>query len=87
MKAPRARVSAVSAVSQAGQGAARLASVQVRRVGALRCELGGEPIAHPDEISVEEPLEIRVAGETLAVTMRTPGTITSWRRDFSSPKG
>ena len=26
-----------------------------------------------DSIAVEEPLEIRVAGETLAVTMRTPG--------------
>jgi FdhD protein len=26
-----------------------------------------------DEVAVEEPLEIRVAGETLAVTMRTPG--------------
>jgi FdhD protein len=28
---------------------------------------------HADELSVEEPLEIRVLGETLAVTMRTPG--------------
>jgi FdhD protein len=26
-----------------------------------------------DDIAVEEPLEIRVAGDTLAVTMRTPG--------------
>jgi FdhD protein len=26
-----------------------------------------------DEVAVEEPLEIRVAGEALAVTMRTPG--------------
>src|SRR5438105_12173748 len=26
-----------------------------------------------DEVAVEEPLEIRVAGEPLAVTMRTPG--------------
>ena len=29
--------------------------------------------AAPDEIVQEEPLEIRAAGETLAVTMRTPG--------------
>jgi len=27
----------------------------------------------PDEIAVEEPLEIRVAGRPIAVTMRTPG--------------
>ena len=27
----------------------------------------------PDEVAVEEPLEIRVAGEPVAVTMRTPG--------------
>src|SRR5258706_12393139 len=29
--------------------------------------------AHADEVAVEEPLEIRVDGEPLAVTMRTPG--------------
>ncbi|HKO53792.1 MAG TPA: formate dehydrogenase accessory sulfurtransferase FdhD [Polyangiaceae bacterium] len=29
--------------------------------------------SHPDELATEEPLEIRVAGEPLAVTMRTPG--------------
>ena len=29
--------------------------------------------ARSDEIAVEEPLEIRVAGDPLAVTMRTPG--------------
>ncbi len=28
---------------------------------------------HPDQLSVEEPLEIRIAGETYATTMRTPG--------------
>ena len=27
----------------------------------------------PDEIAVEEPLEIRVDGRPIAVTMRTPG--------------
>ncbi len=32
--------------------------------------VGGES---PDELVVEEPLEIRVAGDALAVTMRTPG--------------
>jgi len=28
---------------------------------------------HPDIVAVEEPLEVRVDGETVAVTMRTPG--------------
>src|SRR2546430_16603901 len=28
---------------------------------------------HADRVAVEEPLEIRVGGEPLAVTMRTPG--------------
>jgi len=27
----------------------------------------------PDRLAVEEPLELRVAGKPLAVTMRTPG--------------
>src|SRR5918999_2498594 len=29
--------------------------------------------AEPDELAVEEPLEIRVGGQPVAVTMRTPG--------------
>ena len=29
--------------------------------------------AETDDVAVEEPLEIRVAGDALAVTMRTPG--------------
>lgn len=34
----------------------------------------GENLAHRiNDVAVEEPLEIRVAGETLATTMRTPG--------------
>src|SRR5437763_5001899 len=34
---------------------------------------GGDRIGDRDELAVEEPLEIRVDGEPLAVTMRTPG--------------
>jgi FdhD protein len=30
-------------------------------------------VEEPDEVAVEEPLEIRVGGEPVAVTMRTPG--------------
>src|SRR3990172_2931630 len=29
--------------------------------------------SEPDELAVEEPLEIRIGGEPIAVTMRTPG--------------
>lgn len=34
---------------------------------------GGETFARPDTLAAEEPLEIRVGGRPLAVTMRTPG--------------
>ncbi|MEC3980474.1 formate dehydrogenase accessory sulfurtransferase FdhD [Amycolatopsis sp. H20-H5] len=33
----------------------------------------GVPDARPDTLTVEEPLEIRVGGKPLSVTMRTPG--------------
>jgi len=35
---------------------------------------GGAVEARADEVAVEEPLEIRISGETLAITMRTPGS-------------
>jgi FdhD protein len=41
---------------------------EVRRIAPQ----GAQP-AFEDEVVVEEPLEIRAAGETLALTMRTPG--------------
>jgi FdhD protein len=41
-----------------------------RRV--LRLE-GGRQVTRPDTLAVEEPLEIRVAGAAVTVTMRTPG--------------
>jgi FdhD protein len=34
---------------------------------------GGQRSTRPDTLAVEEPLEIRLAGTSLAVTMRTPG--------------
>ncbi|KWX09094.1 hypothetical protein TR74_11650, partial [Carbonactinospora thermoautotrophica] len=34
---------------------------------------GDRRVARPDTLVAEEPLEIRVAGRPLAVTMRTPG--------------
>ena len=52
---------------------ARSPSAQVSPIDALRSE-PGQPLArHPDELSVEEPLEIRIVGESYATTMRTPG--------------
>ncbi|HEX3849440.1 MAG TPA: formate dehydrogenase accessory sulfurtransferase FdhD [Polyangiaceae bacterium] len=46
---------------------------QVARIETLRSEADSRLSARTDELCVEEPLEIRVAGEPLAVTMRTPG--------------
>lgn len=43
-------------------------SVQRRHVPSAQL-----PAAHSDEIAVEEPLEIRLAGDTFATIMRTPG--------------
>src|SRR3954466_16222863 len=40
-----------------------------------------------DEVAVEEPLEIRVAGEPLAVTMRTPGHDHELVAGFLFPRG
>jgi len=34
---------------------------------------GGAAPSRADVVALEEPLEIRVAGDTVAITMRTPG--------------
>jgi FdhD protein len=39
----------------------------------VRIDLRGPVQRRPDALAVEEPLEIRIAGAPLAVTMRTPG--------------
>ncbi|BDH59030.1 formate dehydrogenase accessory sulfurtransferase FdhD [Tsukamurella sp. PLM1] len=46
--------------------------ITVRRAVA-KVTVGQEPLRRIDTLAVEEPLEIRVAGTPLAVTMRTPG--------------
>ena len=38
-----------------------------------RSENGASPALEPDHLATEEPLEIRVDGRALSVTMRTPG--------------
>ncbi len=50
----------------ANREAARDVAIVRYREGALRP-------AQPDEVAVEEPLEIRVEGRSVAVVMRTPG--------------
>lgn len=47
-------------------------SVGVERLGVLRYS-GEICAALEDAVAVEEPLEIRIAGEPVAITMRTPG--------------
>jgi FdhD protein len=39
----------------------------------LRITVGESPKRQPDSLAGEEPLELRVGGRSLAVTMRTPG--------------
>ncbi|HWE04058.1 MAG TPA: formate dehydrogenase accessory sulfurtransferase FdhD [Tepidisphaeraceae bacterium] len=39
----------------------------------LRYQAGQIPSRQPDELAIEEPLEIRVKGKAVSVTMRTPG--------------
>lgn len=45
----------------------------IRSADVERLSSGGTVETRADEVAVEEPLEIRISGETLAVTMRTPG--------------
>ena len=39
----------------------------------VRHRTGAKPISRKDQLAREDPLEIRVRGESVAVTMRTPG--------------
>jgi FdhD protein len=39
----------------------------------VRWKKGTAPKREPDEVAKEEPLEIRVRGQSVAITMRTPG--------------
>ena len=39
----------------------------------LRCRASHAPVVETDHLAREEPLEIRVDGRSVAVTMRTPG--------------
>ncbi|TFD73963.1 formate dehydrogenase accessory sulfurtransferase FdhD [Cryobacterium fucosi] len=49
-----------------------MSRITVRRK-VVRLTVGHTPITREDLLAVEEPLEIRVNGRSLAITMRTPG--------------
>jgi FdhD protein len=48
-------------------------SPEITRAEILRWRQGESPRREPDALAREEPLEIRVRGQSVAVTMRTPG--------------
>lgn len=61
-------------------GLKKLASSRAAETGSetvsipiVRCEVGKLPQQQSDTLVCEEPLEIRVRGKSIAVTMRTPG--------------
>jgi FdhD protein len=58
----------------------------VRAVEVVRRN-GAAPVSQRDEVAVEEPLEIRVDGAPLAVTMRTPGEDEALAAGFLAGEG
>ncbi|BCI89722.1 hypothetical protein NIIDMKKI_49280 [Mycobacterium kansasii] len=62
----------------------------MRRVTARRRvrHLAADQVStRPDTLVVEEPLEIRVDGAPVTVTMRTPGSDFELAQGFCLPKG
>jgi FdhD protein len=48
---------------------------------------GGDSVARPDTLVVEEPLEIRINGKPVTVTMRTPGSDVELAQGFLLTEG
>ncbi len=57
------------------------------RVVPIRREEGGATTLREDAVAVEEPLELRVDGQSLAVVMRTPGHDTELAAGFLLSEG
>ncbi len=51
----------------------KLTTAESSPVEILRCRAGAPPKRKKDRLATEEPLEIRVRGRSVVVTMRTPG--------------
>src|SRR6185436_9422404 len=47
--------------------------MKTRQKDLLRWTAGSKPVSSPDDLAVEEPLEIQVETRSVSVTMRTPG--------------
>ena len=47
--------------------------VSTTRRAVVRIDTGGEPARRPDDLAVESPLVLGLAGEAIATLMRTPG--------------
>ncbi|MDX1953303.1 MAG: formate dehydrogenase accessory sulfurtransferase FdhD [Verrucomicrobiota bacterium] len=45
----------------------------VRELPILRCAANSSAVSQVDAVSVEEPIEFRIGGEAISITMRTPG--------------
>src|SRR2546423_2793100 len=58
---------------QARIGRQTMKSVGIESDKIIRRRADGELEYQPDDLTIEEPLEIRIARRTLAITMRTPG--------------
>src|SRR5438067_2934986 len=71
-------------VDDVGMEAAFDRHVARAAIGRVR---GGDRIGDRDELAVEEPLELRVDGEPLAVTMRTPGEDEALAAGFLAGEG
>ena len=62
-------------------------SASVRAISVVRLSRGESARETPDEIAVEEPLEIRVEGRSVAVVMRTPGCDRELAAGFALTEG
>src|SRR5688572_30677842 len=60
-------------LSEKRNGRGQLIENDVASADIIRLRTGASPVSDTDCLAIEEPLEIRVRGAAVAVTMRTPG--------------